>query len=65
MLRKTTPERALELARDSSCRDVEQIKRTLNAEGYSGVNQHLAGLSIRKQIRASIAARSAQMPAAT
>lgn len=59
-MRKTTLERALELARESSCRDVEQIKRTLNAEGYSGVDQHLAGLSIRKQIRATIAGRSAQ-----
>ena len=56
-MRKTTLERALELARESSCRDVEQIKRTLNAEGYSGVEQHLAGLSIRKQIRTTIAAR--------
>ncbi|MBB5709736.1 hypothetical protein FHT02_000958 [Sphingomonas xinjiangensis] len=55
--RKSTLERAFELARESGCRDVEEVRRTLASEGYSGVEQHLAGHSIRKQIRATIATR--------
>jgi hypothetical protein len=50
-------ERAFELARDSSCRNLEDIRRQLAAERYSQVAEHLAGSSVRKQITALIAHR--------
>lgn len=53
----TTVERAMQLARDSSCRSVADIKRTLTRERYDGVEQHLAGSSIKKQLVAFIAER--------
>ncbi|MBB5712642.1 hypothetical protein [Sphingomonas xinjiangensis] len=54
---KSTLERALELARQSSCRNLEEIRRTLKTEGYHGIEQHLAGSSIKKQLNAAIADR--------
>ena len=55
---KSTLERALELARQSDCRTVDEIRRALKVEGYSNIDQHLAGLSIKRQLSALIAARS-------
>jgi hypothetical protein len=54
----STIERAFELARDSKCRDLADVKRRLTAEGHSGVEQHLAGLSIKKQIKSIIGHRT-------
>jgi hypothetical protein len=58
MTQKSTLERALELARQSTCRSVEEIRRTLKTEGYSNIEQHLAGASIKKQLTAAISTRS-------
>ena len=58
MNEKSTLERALELARQSNCRTVEEIRRTLKSEGYSNIEQHLVGASIKKQLNAAILARS-------
>ncbi|UZK67776.1 hypothetical protein [Sphingomonas sp. M1-B02] len=52
-----TIERALDLARNSSCRNVQEIIRTLTIEGHSGVEMHLAGQTIRKQLKTLIARR--------
>jgi hypothetical protein len=54
----STTQRAFELARDSQCRDIADIKRRLTVEGHSGVEQHLAGLSIKKQIKSIIGHRT-------
>jgi len=42
-------ERAFELARGSY--NVEEIRKTLRVEGYSNVDAHLAGASIRAQLK--------------
>ena len=41
-------ERALELATESQ--SVDEVRKTLKAEGYSSVTEHLSGKFIRKQI---------------
>lgn len=41
-------ERALELAAES--RSVDEVRKTLKAEGYSSVAEHLSGKFIRRQI---------------
>jgi hypothetical protein len=52
-----TVARAFALARDSSCRSVDDIRRQLSAERYSSVEAHLAGATIRKQLKALLAER--------
>lgn len=44
-------ERAFDLARSGRYKDVPEIARQLNAEGYEGVTSRLAGPSLRKQLR--------------
>lgn len=44
-------ERAFDLARSGLYKDVPNIARQLNAEGYEGVTSRLAGPSLRKQLR--------------
>ncbi|RYD90341.1 MAG: hypothetical protein EOP61_29790 [Sphingomonadales bacterium] len=44
-------ERAFDLARSGLYKDVPDIARQLNAEGYDGVTSRLAGPSLRKQLR--------------
>lgn len=59
MTGKTLMERAFELARESSCKDVDEIRRKLTAENYGSVEAHLGGTTIRKQLRALIEKRNA------
>jgi len=42
-------ERAFELARSSST--VEEVRKALRQEGYSNVDAHLAGASIKKDLK--------------
>ncbi|HUG45820.1 MAG TPA: hypothetical protein VMK31_04815 [Sphingomicrobium sp.] len=42
-------ERAFQLARNSA--NIEDIRRTLRQEGYSNVDAHLAGASIKADLR--------------
>jgi hypothetical protein len=56
-----TVERALELARSGSCRDLGGVERALKKEGHGSVFQHLASPALRKQLRASM--RDAADPA--
>lgn len=59
MSQVTAVERAFQLARSSACRTVDEIARQVNREGIEGANAQLAGGSIRKQLKALIAARPA------
>ena len=49
-------ERAFELARDGSCRSMDDIRRKLKAERHDGVDGHMAGPSIAKQLKAAMKA---------
>ena len=42
-------ERAFELARDSD--NIEEIRKVLRREGYSNVDAHLAGASIKADLK--------------
>jgi hypothetical protein len=42
-------ERAFQLARESS--DIDDIRKVLRREGYSNVDAHLAGASIKAQLK--------------
>jgi hypothetical protein len=42
-------ERAFQLARDSNT--IDEIRKTLRQEGYSNVDAHLAGPSIRADLK--------------
>lgn len=46
-------ERAFQLARGTA--DVEEIRKTLRREGYSSVDAHLAGTSIRADLKKKFA----------
>ncbi len=47
-----TVERAFELAREGACHNVGDIRQQLKIEGYSSYEEHLAGVSIKKQLLA-------------
>jgi predicted alpha/beta-fold hydrolase len=49
--------RAFELARDGQCRNVSDIRRKLEREGYSGVDMHFRSASLKKQLAAAIKAQ--------
>ena len=55
--RITTIERAFQLAREGACRSVEDIRGQLTSEGYDRVLEHLSGMSIKRQLNATLAAR--------
>jgi hypothetical protein len=50
----TTVERAFELARSGTCKSVEEIRKTLRAEGFEAPESYLRGRSIGDQLRALI-----------
>jgi len=50
----STIERAFELARAGQCRTIEDIRRKLSAERYEGVDMHLGGNAIRRQLKAAM-----------
>lgn len=51
MKNPSTIERAYELARSGECRSIDEIKQRLNAERHDQVEAHLAGQSIRRDLR--------------
>lgn len=53
--RLSTVERAFELARNGSCRTIEEIARRLKQEQFESVDTHLGGASIRKELRQACA----------
>ena len=52
--RLTALERAFELARSGDCRSTDDIRKRLNAEGYSG--QQVTGPTLLRQLREICAA---------
>lgn len=49
--RPTTVERAFELARSGACANVPAIAAALKGERHESVDAHLAGPSIRKDLK--------------
>ena len=49
--RRTTVERAFELARSGQCDNLPDIVAALKGERHESVDAHLAGPSIRKDLR--------------
>ncbi|MGZ8298426.1 MAG: hypothetical protein ACXW27_04710 [Allosphingosinicella sp.] len=49
--RRTTVERAFELARSGTCDNLPDIVAALKGERHESVDAHLAGPSIRKDLR--------------
>lgn len=47
--RQTALERAFELARSGECHGTDEIRKRLNAEGYSG--QQVTGPTLLRQLR--------------
>jgi tRNA G26 N,N-dimethylase Trm1 len=58
----TILERAYELARSGTITDLQDISRKLKAEGFEAVDAHLAGPSLRADLRKIT--QSAKRPAA-
>jgi hypothetical protein len=57
---KSILERAFELAREGA--DLSEIRRALNREGYSQVNEHTTGRSIVRQLHEAGAAMTKRPP---
>lgn len=55
-------ERAFELAQSGTCRNVHEIGLRLKREQFASVEAHLAGASIRRQLR-EYCGRNAAAPA--
>ena len=49
-------ERAFELARSGTCRDLVELEVTLKREGFEQVHEHIKGPSVRKQLNALLGA---------
>lgn len=52
--RKTTVERAMELARSGSCRNVDDVRRALTREHHDAVLSHLSSPSLKRQLQQMI-----------
>jgi hypothetical protein len=50
MVTESTVARAFELAREGTCRSVDDVRKQLKLEGYGNAEAHLAGSSIKKQL---------------
>jgi hypothetical protein len=53
----STIERAFQLAREGACHSVHDIREQLLREGYANVLSHTAGMSVKRQLKAILAAR--------
>lgn len=51
----STVERAYQLAATPQCRTLTELAILLKREGYSGVDEHLRGASLRRTLRALMA----------
>lgn len=54
MFTASTIQRAFDLARTGTYGTVEEIRAQLRTDGYFYVDQHLSGLSVRRQLKAAI-----------
>ena len=57
--RQSTVERAFHLARNGSCRTIGQLRADLKAEHCEGIDAHLAGRSLIRQLQAIMKSKSA------
>jgi hypothetical protein len=55
----STVERAYQLAATARCRTLTDLAILLKREGYSGVDEHLRGASLRRTLRALLADQGA------
>jgi hypothetical protein len=55
---KSTIERAMELARDGTCRTMDDLRGRLRQEHYENVSGYLMGATIKKQLVALMKASS-------
>lgn len=60
----STVERAYQLAATPRCRTLADLAILLKREGYSGVDEHLRGASLRRALRALLAHDGATASAA-
>jgi hypothetical protein len=58
----TTLERAFALARSGTCASIDEIRLTLKRERFDQIDAHLAGHSIKRQLRALCEAARASEP---
>ena len=63
MTQPTTLERAFALARSGTCATIDEIRLALKRERFDQIDAHLAGHSIKKQLRALCDAARASQPA--
>ena len=63
MMIKGTVERAFELASSGEFRNIAEVQKQLEREGYSSTADHLSGSSIRRQLRVLVKASRAAAPA--
>jgi hypothetical protein len=49
-----TVARAFEIARAGACKSLDDIRRQLKREGYSAIDEHFSGPTIKKQLAALI-----------
>jgi hypothetical protein len=59
---KTVAERAFEIARSKTARTLKDISRQLKQDGYLGVDAHLSGMSIKRQLRDECAIAHGETP---
>ena len=52
-------ERAFEIARTGTVRNIDDIRRALRSEGCDNIEAHLSSLALKKQLLALIAERKA------
>jgi hypothetical protein len=53
----TTVERAFEIARSGAVRTIDDIRARLNREGFEGVQAHLSGATLKRQLKALMDSR--------
>ena len=63
MHQPSTLERAFALARSGTCATIDDIRLALKRERFDQIDAHLAGHSIKKQLRALCDAACASQPA--
>jgi hypothetical protein len=56
--RQPTVERAFDLARHGTCRTIGHLRADLKAEQCDGIEAHLAGRSLVRQLQAIMKAKS-------
>ena len=56
--RQNTVQRAFDLARNGTCRTIGQLRADLRVEKCEGIEEHLAGKSLVRQLQAIMKAKA-------